>query len=44
MVTLWSSGDEEFDDERSRNAVAADIYATTLREAVVICLNKAQQG
>ena len=40
LVTLWISEDA-FDDERSRNAILADIYAPTLREAVVTCLEAA---
>jgi predicted PurR-regulated permease PerM len=44
LVTLWNSEDEAFDDERSRNAIDADIYANTLRDAVVACLERAQEA
>jgi hypothetical protein len=43
IVTLWPTDDEAFDDERSRNAIAADLHAASFREVVVACLEHGQQ-
>jgi predicted PurR-regulated permease PerM/methylmalonyl-CoA mutase cobalamin-binding subunit len=41
LVTLWPSDNETFEDERSRNAIAADHYAANFRDAVATCLEAA---
>ncbi|MBV9653262.1 MAG: AI-2E family transporter [Acetobacteraceae bacterium] len=41
LVGLWPGGGETGEDERLRSAIGADCYATSLGEAVSICLAEA---
>ena len=41
LVGLWPEEDEVMQDDRLRAAIGADFYATSLRDAVAVCLTEA---
>ncbi len=41
LVGLWPATQEDADDQRTRNVVGADVYASTLKEAVDACVQAA---
>jgi len=41
LVGLWPSAQDDIDDKRTRNVVAADFYASSLKEAVDACVQAA---
>ncbi len=43
LVGLWPEEDEVMQDDRLRAAIGADFYATSLRDAVAVCLTEAAE-
>jgi hypothetical protein len=43
MVGLWPAGEQVLHDERLRRAIGADLTASTLTDAVNLCLREAQR-
>ncbi len=44
LVGLWPADGQEVDDERIRNVVGADVYASNLKDAVTACVEAAHDA
>ena len=44
LVGLWPAGEAVLAEERLRKAVGADVYVTSLRDAVAACLAAVRQA
>ena len=44
LVGLWPTDGQDVDDDRIRNVVGADVYASNLRDAVTACVQAAHEA